>query len=79
MDKNIYVYFKLIAYLGDQLERIGINYMLGGGGNFGSRFDYSTNLKQIQERLPSCTNCLKIMMCDPFLLLKINECDICVN
>ena len=81
LDKNVYVYFKLIACLGDQPERRGINYMLGdgGGGNFGAKFGYSANIKQIQERFPSCTNCLKIMMCDPFYLLKINECDVCVN
>ena len=34
LDKNVYVYFELIACLGDQPERRGINYMLGGGGNF---------------------------------------------
>ena len=53
--------------------------MLGGEGDFGARFSYSTNIKQIQESVPSCTNCLKSMMCDPFFLLKINECDVCVN
>ena len=53
--------------------------MLGGGGNFGARFCYSTNINQIQESLPLCTNCLKRMMCDPFFLQKINDCDVCVN
>ena len=79
MDKNVYVCFELIACLGDQPERKGINYMLGGGENFEARFGYSTNIKKIQESVPSCTNCLKSMMCDPFFLLLINKCDVCVN
>ena len=53
--------------------------MLGGGGNFGARFGYSANIKQNQESVPSCTDFLKSMMCGPFFLLKINECDVYVN
>ena len=53
--------------------------MLGSKGNFGARFGYSANIKQIKESLPWCTNCLKSMMCDPFFLQKINDCDVCVN
>ena len=48
LDKNVYVFFGLIVWLGDQLERRIINCMLGGG-NFGSRFGYSTNSKKIKE------------------------------
>ena len=44
LDKNVYVYFELIACLGDQPERRGINFMLEGGGNFGARFGYSTTI-----------------------------------
>ena len=53
--------------------------MLEGGENFGARFGYFANIKQIKESVPSCTNCLKSMMCDLFFLLKTNEYDVCVN
>ena len=39
LDKNVYVYFELITCLGDQPERRGNNYMLGGGGNFGAIYN----------------------------------------
>ena len=65
LNKNVYVYFELIVCLGDQPERRSINYMVRGGGNFGSRFGYSANINQI-KKLPSCTNCLNSMMCGPF-------------
>ena len=33
----------------------------------------------MKESVLSCTNCLKSMMFDHLFLLKINECDVCVN
>ena len=47
LDKNVYLYFELIACLRDQSERREINYILGGGVNFGARFEYSSNIKKI--------------------------------
>ena len=35
--------------LEDQPERRKIHYIFGGGGNFGSRFGYSANIKQIKK------------------------------
>ena len=49
LNKNLYVYFKLNACLMDQPERRSINYMVRGGGNFGSRFGYSANINQIKK------------------------------
>ena len=49
LNKNLYVYFKLIACLMDQPERRSINYMVRDGGNFGSRFGYSANINQIKK------------------------------
>ena len=48
LKKNVYVYFEFIACLGDQSERRSINYMLGDGCDFGARFSYFSNIKQIQ-------------------------------
>ena len=49
LDKNIHVYFELIACLGDQSERRGINYMIGGNGNFSAKFGYCANIHQIKN------------------------------
>ena len=49
LNKNVYVYFELIACLEDQLERRIINYILEGADNFGLRIGNSTNMKQIKK------------------------------
>ena len=79
LDKNVHVYFELIACLGDQPERRGINYMLGGNGKFSSRFGHCANIHSIKKKLPSCTICMKKMRTDPLFLKKMNECVSCVN
>lgn len=50
--KNIHLFW--INYMsGDQTERRSNTYLFGSGGNFGSRFGYQANMKQIHEFLPS--------------------------
>ena len=50
LDKNVHVYFELIACLGDQPERRGINYMLGGNGKLSSRFGHCANIHSIKKK-----------------------------
>ena len=58
--KNVYVCFELITCLGDQPERRGINYMLGGNGKFPVRFGYCANIHQI-KKIRSYTICMNKM------------------
>ena len=79
LNKNVHVYFELIACLGDQPEWRGIDYMLGRNGKFSARFGYCANTHQIRKSR-SCTICMNKMKCDPmFLKKKMNECVTCVN
>ena len=64
LDKNVHVYFELITCFGDQLERSGINYLLGRIGNFSASFGYCANIHQMKKRLRSYTICMNKMKCD---------------
>ena len=69
----------MIACLGYQPERRGINYMSGGNGKLSARFGYCANIHQILKKIRSCTMCMNKMRCDPLFLKKINECVSCDN
>ena len=49
----------MIAFLGDQLERRYLNYLMLGNSKFGARFSYSADIELIAEHLPMCKLCLK--------------------
>ena len=56
--KNILpVTLDVFAYLGDQLERRGVNYLMQGGSTHHARWRYCCNVGSMVEVLRSCSNC----------------------
>ena len=46
--RQMRVHFEIIASLGDQPERRGMNYIMGGNSKFNARYGYVGNIEAIQ-------------------------------
>ena len=77
--KNLRVYFKIIASLGDQPERRSMNYIMLGNSTHSSRYGYTANVGVISRYLPPCDNCFAGMKKDMYYLQQDMNCIHCVN
>ena len=72
-DQMVRVHFELLVSLQDQPERRSSNGIMGGNGNYSSRWGYSCNFKAIQNELVTCGKCMKKLLKDT-PIVKCKEC-----
>ena len=73
------VHFEVIAFLGDQPERRGINYIMLGNSIFGARYTYSANISAISEYLPMCSSCTERCQSDKNHFVNSKKCGKCLQ
>ena len=76
---NIRVHFEIIAFLGDQPERRGINQLMLGNIKFHSRYSYAADIKAIAKYLPMCMSCLQRTRRNPNFLNNNKNCNVCLQ